>query len=126
MDGTLVIPVELKNFLGFKQIISIQLQNIQKLNQNTNWYLKLLLLDFTVIVIYYSSFLRAKETSKFSPLILDIICVTRAWYSFSSPSLDSKLTWEFLIIAHWELRKKAAIFEDEFVANFYEISERNS
>ena len=124
MDGTLVIPVELKNFLGFKQIISIQLQNIQKLNQNTNWYLKLLLLDFTVIVIYYSSFLRAKETSKFSPLILNIICVTRAWYSFSLLSLDNKLTWEFLIITHWELRKKADIFKDEFVTNFYEISEK--
>ena len=34
MDGTLVIPVELKIFLGFKQIISIQIQNIQKLNES--------------------------------------------------------------------------------------------
>ena len=30
MDGTLVIPVELKNFLGFKQIISIQTTKYSK------------------------------------------------------------------------------------------------
>ena len=84
----------------------------------------MLLLDFTVIVIYYSSFLRAKETSKFSPLILNIICVTRAGYSFSSQSLDNELTQEFLINTHWELGKKVDIFKDEFVANFYEILEK--
>ena len=32
MDGTLVIPVELKNFLGFKQIISIQTTKYSKYN----------------------------------------------------------------------------------------------
>ena len=57
MDRTLVIPVELKNFLGFKQIISIQIQNIQKAGSKYKLIFEIValeLLSFIVIFIYYS------------------------------------------------------------------------